>query len=109
MTRQKNVPSTKVTKKLLNIIKKKYPGASDDEIPKILSELKRFVRVTHKIATEPQAQIYYKEKKVKGKMQKHKITETGIGEFKKVMRGNKKMPLGKAFGKFSKIVNKNEQ
>lgn len=97
---------TNSEKQLLKLIKKRLPDISEREQSDVLSDLKKFVLVTHRIVTEPQAQIKYKTKKIKGKPVKHKIITTDLEEFKKIM-DKPKMPLKKAFKKFSKTLEKN--
>lgn len=87
----KNAP-----KKLVAIIKQKYPEISEKEASNILNDIKRYVKVVHKMANEPQATVQYKEQVESGKKVKNRILTTTIEEFGKIAKGEA-VPLDKAF------------
>jgi hypothetical protein len=98
---------TPAKKKLITYLKQQHPNVEDNDIPPLLSDIKRFVTVVQKIYTEPQAQIKFKEKKVNGKIVKYKVVETDIEEFGKVRGKNEtKIPIIEAIHRFNKAVNK---
>lgn len=100
----------RVTKKLADIISTKLNGkVSEKEMLSVAVDLKRFVRVVHRIVTEPQFRVYYKENKSGKKVRKQKVVETDIKEFKKTLRGKKGMSITKAFQNLEETVNKNER
>lgn len=99
-----------ISKRLDTIIRTKLSGkVSEKEMVGIVSDLKRFVRVAHKITTEPQFQTYYKESTQDGKQIKRKVVETDISEFKKTKKGKKRISITEAFQNLEKTVEKNEK
>jgi len=98
---------TPAKKKLISYLKKQHPEVEDKDIPRLLSDIRRFVTVVQRIYTEPQFQIRYKEKKKNGKITKYRIVDTDIEEFGKVRGNNEpKIPLTEAIHRFNKIIDK---
>lgn len=94
-----------VQKRLVSFLKKRDPALPDKEIADILNSLKRFVNLTKKIYTEPQAQVSFRDKKVGNKIQKDRIFTTDVQELVKVMDKHIE-PLEKVMRKFHKSVTK---
>ncbi len=104
----KNSSDSPAKKKLIAQIKKRYPSISDEEMPAILSSVKRFVKVAQKIITEPQAHIKYTEQKIDGKIIKNRVIETDIFELQKLAKKNNHS-LGKSILDLSETYKQNEK
>lgn len=99
------INNTPAQKKLISYLKKRDPSLTDKEIPTLLNSIKRFVNLTRKIYTEPQARVTYKDRKVGGKIKKDRIFNTDLNELSKVM-GKKPEPINNVMQKFHKAVTK---
>jgi len=91
--------------KLIIKIKKRNPNFSEKDVLSILNGIKRFVDLTRKIYTEPQARITYKDVRVKGKIVKDPTYHTDIEEVAKVMEKPAE-PIREVMKKFYKSVKK---
>lgn len=111
--------ATLAQNKFVTFLKKRDPKLSDKDINELLSGFKRFVKVVHKIYTEPQAQFHiedkYKKYKVKGgeivveKAEKVKIISADYEELKKVFdKSKKKQNLIEVLRQFTKEVTKDK-
>ncbi len=58
---------SKAQQKFVAFLKKKDPNLTDKDVYSLLDGFKRFVKVVHKIYTEPQAQFTIKERKTEAK------------------------------------------
>jgi hypothetical protein len=99
--------STPAQRKLISFLSKRNPSLSKKEIYRVLNSLKRFVILTAKIYTEPQARITYKDRVVGNKISKDRIFTTNMRELTKVMEKPSE-PIKKVFTKFHKEVTKNK-
>lgn len=98
---------TPAQKKLSTYLINQYPEVKKKDIPILLNDIKRFVSVVHKIYTEPQAKVNYRDKKVNGKNVKNRIFNTTMKEVMKVANKDKKaQPLTKTLFKFTTEVGK---
>lgn len=77
---------TPAKKKLISYIKTYHTEVKDSDLPLLLNNIQRFVSVIHKIYTEPQAKISFKEVKENGIKVKKRFVETNIEELMKVKR-----------------------
>lgn len=101
-----------IKKRLIRQIQQRYK-VPDSEIPQAISDLKRFVNVSHRIMTEPQVQIQYKNIKLKDqlgrktKVEKEiRIINTTIQEIAKITEG-KPTSLKEVHKKLLKFTSKN--
>lgn len=76
-------------KQLVMFLKKTILTISEYEINSVLYDIQRFVNLSRKIYTEPQANISYQDVKVGNKILKKRIFKTSIEEFAKVVDNNK--------------------
>jgi len=96
-----------VKKRLISYLKKRQPEIKDKDLPYLLNDIQRFVKVVQKIYIEPQAQISFKDISMGNEKIKHRIINTDFIEFLKVADKNKqKQPLKELFKKFNKAVTK---
>lgn len=96
---------TPAKKQIITYLKRRCPEIEDKSIPSLLNDIRRFVTVVQKIYTEPQAQIRYKEKKVRGKIEKYRVFDTDYEELLKVRGKNEKtIPLTEAVKRLQKSV-----
>jgi hypothetical protein len=72
---------TPTEEKFANYLMKRDPSLTSRDIPKLLSDFKRFVKVVQRIKTEPQITATLKNKK--------KIIEVEFEEFKKLAKNDK--------------------
>lgn len=98
---------TPAQKRLIAYLLKRNPNLSQKEIPNVLNSIRRFVNLTRKIYTEPQARVTYEDQKNEGKVKKRRIFNTDIKELTKVMN-QKAEPIEKVFRKFHKSVTKSK-
>ena len=97
-----------IKRKFAFYLKKRFPNLKDKDLPYILSDIQRFVKVVQKIYTEPQAQVSYKDIVVNGKKVKQRIFTTDLKEVMKVTEKEKQVhPLLTTLSKFTKEVSKN--
>lgn len=95
--------------KFIKYLKKRDPKLSDKQVPHLLNNFQRFVRVVQKIYTEPQAQITIKEFKEEGKIVRKRVITTDLEEFRKVIiKGKGPQSFSKTFGKLNKAVTKDK-
>lgn len=96
-------------RKLTSYLLRKDPNLTEKDLASLLNDFRRFVKVVHKIYTEPQAQFKIVAIKVKGKIFKQRVINTDIKEFKKVLnREEKSLELKEAFKRFNKTVTKDK-
>lgn len=79
---------------------KRNPDLSEKELGSLLGSIRRFVTVVQKIYTEPQAQIKIIDKK--------RIIDTDLEEFRKVLGNEKSISINKAFKDFNEEVTKDK-
>ena len=91
---------TPAQKKLVNHLMKRNPDLSEKELGSLLGSIRRFVTVVQKIYTEPQAQIKIIDKK--------RIIDTDLEEFRKVLGNEKSISINKAFKDFNEEVTKDK-
>lgn len=84
MMKNINQPSPAQKKLLTYLVEKRKMKIDKDEVIPILDSIRRFVMVVHKIYTEPQATIFYKEFKEDGKKIKKRVITTTLEEIDKV-------------------------
>jgi hypothetical protein len=77
---------TTAKNKLVSYIKKRHPNIDNQDIPRLLNDVRRFVTVVQKIYIEPQAKILIKEVNKNGKKEKTRFINTNIEELKKIKR-----------------------
>ncbi len=94
--RKKHLKRTPTREKLENQIRKRQGDVTNREMTKLVDDLTRFVNVAHKIMTEPQARISYKEKVINH-------TRCGIGRHIGV-HGSVDISFGSQFCSLSGIV-----
>ena len=100
---------SKAQQKFVAFLKKKDPNLTDKDVYSLLDGFKRFVKVVHKIYTEPQAQFTIKERKIGGKTIKNKVITADFAELKKVFdKAKKKHNIVEVFQKFEKAVTKDK-
>ena len=104
--------TTKLTppqKKLIAYLKKRYPDLSDKDIPVVLNDIKRFVKVVQKIYTEPQSQITIREVEKDGKKVKQKVFTVDLDEFGKAIDKTKKInTFGEVYKKITGAAKNNK-
>lgn len=108
MKRKRYIDPATIPPKLLKLIESRSE-TTKEELPQVISDLIRFVKVTHEIITEPQAKISYKDEVIGGKIVKTKIKETSLAELKKIMVKQKSQPLNKVLREFNESVDKSEK
>lgn len=97
--------SIKARKKFAVFLKKRHPELKDEELPLLLNNINRFVKVVQKIYTEPQYQSRIKEKKIDGKVIKYSVIDTDLEEFSKVKdKSETQIPLVDAIKRFNRVV-----
>lgn len=100
---------TKAQEKLIAFLKKKDPTLNEKEISGILNSFKRFVNLTRRIYTEPQAIISYKDRKTEKEIVKDRIITTDIEELKKVLSTEKQSEtIIEVMRRFNKSVTNEE-
>jgi len=95
-------PNSPAKKKLISYLLKRNPNLSEKDISTILTGIKRFVDLTRKIYTEPQAHVSYKDRKVGKKIKKIRVLDTKMEELAKII--DKPMPIREAMDKFSQSI-----
>lgn len=72
--------------KFIRYLHKRYPTLSNKEAPMVLNSIKRFVDLTRKIYTEPQAIVKYKDNESNGKKIKDRVFNTTVDEVEKARK-----------------------
>jgi len=95
-------------RRLEKTIKAKYPKISATELNEVMGDIRKFVSVSQKIISEPQATFSYKTKTVKGKKHKIRNIQTDIVEVGKILRkdGKRKHGIKEAFEMIEKTFPK---
>lgn len=98
-----------IKRKFISYLKKRFPNVKDKDLPFLLNDIQRFVKVVQKIYTEPQASISIQEKKIGKKTVKTKIYSTDMAEVKKVFDKTKsKQDILETMRKFHESVSKDK-
>ncbi len=96
-------------RKLTSYLLRKDPKLTERDLSSLLNDFRRFVKVVHKIYTEPQAQFQIVEKEIKGKVTKLRVINTDIKELKKVLnKDEKSLSIEETFKRFNKAVTKDK-
>lgn len=104
MTKHDDSPDTPAKKKLVKYLLRRDSSLNENSVEPILSDLARFVKVVHKIYTEPQAQISYKTKDEID----WRYIRMDYEELKKVWDKNPSLSFQEAIKLFNKIVTKDQ-
>lgn len=78
------VGDTPAQKKIISFLKKRDPNLQEKELVQMLDSIKRFVKLTQRIYTEPQAQVTIRDRIENGKIIKDQIFNTSPEELEKV-------------------------
>lgn len=78
------VRNTPAQRKIISFLKKRNPNLQEKELIQLLDSIKRFVKLTQRIYTEPQAQVTIRDRNENGKIIKDQIFNTTPEELEKV-------------------------
>ena len=71
-------------RRLIDYLKKRDPSLSEKDIPSLLNDIGRFVKLAQRIYNEPQARVSYQDRKSGKKIYKDRVFTTTIEELEKV-------------------------
>ena len=91
-------PTPPAKKRLITRIHQDFPNISEKQLNKTLHGILRFTNLIRKIRTEPQAEIFIKESRKKGKLVRTRVTNFDYDEFLKV-KGDAPIGILEAFRK----------
>lgn len=96
-------------KKLIAQFRKRDPTLTDEEISRLLNSTRRLVNLVRRMRSEPQVQIRYKQRKLRGVKKKLdlRIIDTHIEELGKIL-DKPALPISAAFKKLSSFVDKKQ-
>lgn len=99
--------NTSSQKKLRAYLKKQSPDLSDKDLSLLMNDVRRFVILTTKIYTEPQAQVTYQDRNIGGKIIKDRVFNTNPEELLKLTKKGQPISI-ETFREFTAHVTKNK-
>ncbi len=106
--RSNNEIESPARKRIVEYLKRRDSSLLDGEVATILDDIKRFVNLTRRIYTEPQAKVTYEDVLLDGKVKTIRTFNTDLNELKKIKKSSKQEPIKNVMERFRESVMKGD-